>query len=573
MDIRFELPPAQDKSQVWVNQLDETIDTTKYWNTSVYDLSWVILARLDEFTADEQQAFIERLITAQNPDGSWGDASIVPQSALVDTLAALLALTDLAGQSAESVFDTYIRQALTILPELMAQSDEYAGHEPVGYELITPLMWKAVMPALIVRYNFIPSENIIEYMNDVESQGRRKIHLTRQEGGLFINGATTEFSAEISYLLDKVDILPINELTQLRSLSNPLIGGVGLSPAATAGVSMTLKAHGIEVPASHGRYLRIAYEDSGKEGFPNLYPFSNTARLWQILPALLSGEIYSLMENLDVVARLALIYEEFPTPATGWSWDNRNPHLPDLDDTAIAFALYNLLISQGVTGLKPMTLDTLQQFRYPDGTFFCYYLERNSAPTHLLHTFMSLEIANRCSGGRLAMNPYYQEMYESLRRQVNGKAYALSGMLDDKWVASQEYTAQRWASLETLVRDNPIGIKMILQKLIDEQSPEGGWGKTGALVEPTTYAFQALLQAVTNLDKIGWETVGGVYRPKAMQSMVTARSYLQEVQQSGVINAPAHWLSKDTYTPIQIVSASMINTINQFDKVDDLQEP
>src|SRR5687768_14211319 len=63
------------------------------WNLSIYDLAWVLCC--DFFGDEERRHSLAWLLSQQHADGSWGDASYMPHSSLVDTLAAVMALVRL----------------------------------------------------------------------------------------------------------------------------------------------------------------------------------------------------------------------------------------------------------------------------------------------------------------------------------------------------------------------------------------------------------------------------------------------------------------------------------------------
>src|SRR6185312_12597712 len=63
------------------------------WEYSTYDMAWVLCCGF--FSAADRRKHLERMLARQGADGTWGDARYMPHSALVDTLAAVMALVRL----------------------------------------------------------------------------------------------------------------------------------------------------------------------------------------------------------------------------------------------------------------------------------------------------------------------------------------------------------------------------------------------------------------------------------------------------------------------------------------------
>jgi hypothetical protein len=559
------------------SQLDEATRTRAYWNTSIFDLAAVIAAETPNFEDEDYMRFLEKLLKAQNPDGSWGDGNRVPHSALVDTLGAIFALIQISQRHDLDRFSSVIEHARECLPGLLIKCSLYRGHDPVGYELIVPLMLKYVGNYFEQCGQSISLPDVAAlYVTQITKQGNRRMNMARREGLFLQPGNSSEFTAEVGYLLDLDGRLPAEELARVQTLSNQEIGGVGHSPSATALTARLLMDHGLEVPPKNLDYLNQTLVDYDYEGFPNLHRISNTTRLWHVLPIILSDEVETeIQQNPDFIALLTQIYNEFPSPETGWSWDNSNSHLPDLDDTSVAFAIYNILVSAGVKGLKPMSLETIQKFRYEDGNFFCFYGELNSAPTHVLHAFKALEVALQFNP-TLKDSPEFTEMYQSLLRQVRGKSYSLVGIMHDKWHSSELYTLQRWLGMPSVLDHNPVAVKMALQAVLAMQHGDGGWSKESPNLEETIYALEGLLNLLQVLDRnqsIYSEDLSKGFRAEIIEALTRGAAYFEELIDQPKIPVEALWLSKTVYAPWDIIIGNTINMKRRLSEIKGLIQP
>jgi hypothetical protein len=148
----------------------------------------------------------------------------------------------------------------------------------------------------------------------------------------------------LSYSAEIAALIPLQErdLAQLSRMALPN-GAVGLSPAATAAVIMVLGEHHRTVEPALYRYLANTFEDYNQTGFPNLHPIKTSRRLWNVLPWLVSGNIFVVLEDKVVRTLLIQMYQEINFDDRGRvSWDVNNVTLRS--DDGSGSALYAVLV-------------------------------------------------------------------------------------------------------------------------------------------------------------------------------------------------------------------------------------
>lgn len=506
------------------------------WEYSTYDMAWVLCCGF--FSAADRRKHLERMLARQGADGTWGDARYMPHSALVDTLAAVMALVRL-----DSPVPRHPELRASV-EALLLRCRDYPHHDTVAFELLAPKLLK-----WLERHHFsfplsAPARELIE---ELDRKGDQKLGILRRVGQLFDAGSTLSHTAEFAALVP----LASEEVDRLLGMMLPN-GAIGLSPAATAAVCLLLVEHQREVPAALYQYLRGTLTDYREEGFPNLHPIVTSRRLWSVRPWLLSGNFFEIAQDEAIRAALVRIYEETNVDEQGRvSWDTNNPALPDLDDTAMAFALYCALRRTGVRGLRPMTTAGLHRFRRKDGSFFCFPHELHPSPSSLLHSLLALELAEESFGVSFAQHPDTLSLVHGLLEQLRPDGQSFERVLHDKWHATWTYGAQKWLSLHSMRAAYPAAVKQLHTGIMARERG-GGWGQQAPTLEETAYVASGLVRLL----KQDGGLLGVTEHAELRSALERSRCFLREELSREEVALPALWINKNMYTPrLQIVSA------------------
>ncbi|OJH36245.1 hypothetical protein [Cystobacter ferrugineus] len=499
------------------------------WNLSVYDLAWVLCCGF--FNDAERDKHLTLLLSQQDASGAWGDASYMPHSALVDTLAVAMALLRLERPVPR-------RDALGASVEaLLARCREYPHHDTVAFELLVPKLLK-----WLERHQLhLPlSARSREFIEALDRKGDKKLELLRRAGRLFDAGCTLSYTAELAALIP----LAPGEEDALLGMMLPN-GAIGLSPAATAAVMLLLTEKKRKVPARLTQYLRDTFDDYRQAGFPNLHPITTSRRLWNVRPWLLSGNFFEIARDESIREVLVRIYQETNIDEEGRvSWDTNNSALPDLDDTAVAFALYSALTQLGVRGLKPMSTAGLLRFQREDGTFFCYPHELHPSPSALLHSLLALELAKEAFGVRFTQDPATQTLSRRLLEQLRPEGQDFEQLHHDKWHATWTYGVQKWLSLEAVRATYPAKVREILTECLARERG-GGWGQQAPTLEESAYVASGLVRLL----KQGSEFLTLSEQASLRNALGRARDFLCTGLGQPDVHLPALWISKNVYTP------------------------
>ncbi len=506
------------------------------WNDSIYDMAWVLCCGF--FTRADRRKYLARLLSRQGPDGTWGDASYMPHSSLVDTLAAVMALVRL---------DHPVPRLLEVragVEALLLRCRDYPHHATVAFELLAPklLTWLERN-----HFPFALRTPARQFVQELDRKGDMKLALLRKGEALFDAGSTLSYTAELAALLP----LAPEEVDGLLGMMLPN-GAIGLSPAATAAVCLLLSEHEREVPQALYQYLRDTFSDYGEEGFPNLHPIVTSRRLWNVRSWLISGNFFDIARDESIRASLVRIYEETNVDAQGRvSWDTNNSALPDLDDTAVAFALYSALHQVGVKDLRPMTTSGLLRFRRKDGTFFCYPHELHPSPSALLHSLLALERAEASFGTPFSRHPDTWSISLGMLEQLRPEGQDFERIHHDKWHATWTYGVQKWLSLRSVRTAYPAEVKKIYTEVMARER-NGGWGQQAPTLEETAYVASGLV----SLLKQDQHLLSATERTELRATLERSRCFLHEELSRQELSLPSLWISKNMYTPrFQIVSA------------------
>jgi hypothetical protein len=506
------------------------------WNLSIYDMAWVLCSGF--FNRADREKHLARMLSRQGADGIWGDGSYMPHSALVDTLAAVMALVRLDRPVPRP------QELRAGVEALLLRCRDYPHHDTVAFELLAPKLLKWLERRHV---SFPLSPQARELIEELDRKGDKKLDILRRVGGLFDAGSTLSYTAEFAAL---VPLAP-GEVDRLLGMMLPN-GAIGLSPAATAAVCLLLAEHQREVPSALYQYLRGTFTDYQEEGFPNLHPIVTSRRLWNVRPWLLSGNIFDIAQDEAIRASLVRIYEETPIDEQGRvSWDTNNQVLPDLDDTAVAFALYCALHRMGIKDLRPMAAASLARFRRKDGSFFCYPYEMHPSPAALLHSLLSLELAEEAFGAPFTQHPDTQSIFRGLLEQLRPGGLGFERILHDKWHATWTYCVQKWLSLRSVQAAYPAEVRRIFTEVLARER-HGGWGQQAPTLEETAYVVSGLVCLLKQRHGL----LSVAEQVELWGALERSRRFLREELNQAQASLPALWISKNMYTPrFQIVSA------------------
>ncbi|HEC22844.1 MAG TPA: hypothetical protein ENI95_08000 [Chloroflexi bacterium] len=520
---------------------DVTVNGGSDWNLSLYDLAWVLCT--DFLTEEERERHVTELLKAQNADGSWGEAEYMPHSALVDTLAVAMALVRLGHPIPN------LRKMVRRVDWLFAAAQDYKQHDTVAFELLAPALLKWLEENGV---EFKLRAKTRAYVEEVGEKGKRKLHMMAHGPGLFNPRASLSYTAEIAVFMSL-------STEQVRLLPRMMLpnGAIGLSPAATAGVIMLLREHNLDVPEGLYAYLEDTYRAYNRQGFPDLYPYSHTQRLWNIVPWLLSGNISRLLQDGETLSLLVEMYQDIYFDEKGRvSWDANNTDLPDLDDTSVGFALYATLIGAGIQGLEPRSSSCFRHFQREDGSFFCYPHELHPSPVGNLHALMALEIASEVFGPEFRDDPENRAYEWNLLNDLAPDGRSLDELCHDKWHASWTYGAQRWLSVRAVHETYPDTLNDLLH-LILEREQRGGWGQEEPTLEETAYIVSGLVRLLRRQSP----PLEPAMREEIERLLERSRVFMLDEIARPTIRIPHIWISKNLYTPMCQVASAILDAL------------
>jgi hypothetical protein len=427
---------------------------------------------------------------------------------------------------------------------LLLRCCDYPHHDTVAFELLVP---KLVAWLEQNHFSFSLCARARGFVEELDRKGDGKLHILRRMGSLFDAGSTVSFAAEIAAL---VPLAP-GEVDRLLGMMLPN-GAIGLSPAATAAVCLLLAEQKRDVPDTLYQYLRDTFADYREEGFPNLHPIVTSRRLWNVRSWLISGNIFEIARDEAIRAALVRIYEETNIDAQGRvSWDTNNAALPDLDDTAVAFALHCALRRMGVRNLRPMTTSGILRFRRKDGTFFCYPHEMHPSPSALLHSLLALDLGEEAFGAPFAEHPNTRSISRGMLEQLRPAGQGFERIHHDKWHATWTYGVQKWLSLRSVRAAYTAEVKKIFTEVMAREQ-DGGWGQKAPTLEETAYVVSGL----TSVLKGGGDLLSAAEREELRGALDRSRRFMRDALRDDEPSLPALWISKNMYTPrFQIVSS------------------
>lgn len=457
------------------------------WNTSIYDECFVLASGY--FSKDETEKRYKALLKRQNKSSTWGLESPLPHSAIVDTLA-MLYCTHMLGKDWRK-----LKISRFHLSDLILKTYK-SPHATVGFELVVPAFYK-LLKKILPGFRLLMVADM--YLLKVDQVASWKITQVNAEGKLFSAKTTLNFSAEYQFLMS--DIKPTNE--QMLEMINPINGGIGSSPAATAAAIIEFKNRNLKVPKQLYKYLDAAFKAYKKKGFPNLYPIKESQELWNALVVLVAPSGRELLKKSSIIQDAFLkISETVTIHEDGVPMDRSYP-VPDLDDTAVTFWLKQELelLGKKPTKMNPKIFEHF--YNKEKDRYFCYPFESHPSPAALLHTIRAIE--SGLETGNFSRTKIHglsaEEFKQKLLKQLHKQTHEGKDMAYDKWHAIMTYGAQRVLSIDSVRKKFPrLTEHMVFKILALQDKKTGGFGEQGVSKEETAYAVMGLLGYLKNPD-------------------------------------------------------------------------
>jgi hypothetical protein len=520
---------------------DSLLHTKGDLNLSIYDLAWVLRSQI--LKPNQANAGLKQIASSQNSDGSWGDASILPHSALVDSLAVLLAYLEL-----KIAVPNYskLRDSLECL---CRQCMNYPFHDTVAFELIVP----SIMDYIEKHHHSLNlASEIRSYIQSLREKIEKRLKGLRSLGGVPNTASTLSFTIEAFTLSS--EMLPEDGDLSSLMLDN---GAIGLSPAATAAIYYWYRQREKAIPAGLEAYIRNTYEDYEGRGFPSLHPLNVTRNLWNLMPLILSGVFPEVIKNPSLRQQIIELYRRVERDSLGRvAWDTHNIDLPDLDDTATAYCLYHSLSRQQIPDLEAQSLSALLEFQNTDGTIFCYPNELHPSIGALLHTVLALDLASETDPD-YDVSPQLRQLHQQLLKQIDPDGKSLEELGHDKWHGTWAYGIQRWLSVPSIQKHFPQHLYSLLDEILACQKGNG-WGQNQATVEDTSYVVLGLW-AILNSKHISLS----LEQQRTIHKSIQGASKFLNKALRNLANYedafPPIWISKNLYIPYhQVISSVMI---------------
>ena len=412
-----------------------------------YDTAWA--ARLaPRYPGHGFDASLEWLRRNQYDDGTWGAPLVHYHDRFISTLAAIVALREVGGDSRDERRVKRGEDALWRLVGRLGRDDS----DTVGFPILSASLAEEArslgldVPNAPVRYAAAYKRKVNALLSQPKRQWRA-------------NTITFSLEALRTAVGSKDDVLEVNN-------------SVCISPSATAGYLMMYQNE------SALSYLVNMAQDGAVPGFDAIDIFEI---LWSLSPLQASGAIEP---DMPEVRRLLDRLWQAWSPEIGISYSTHFP-ITDIDDTAACIALLRW-------GGYPIEPDAFTYFEMED--HFCtYHSETNPSPSSHLRVLWALRWCED--------HPQYQQWTEKALNALY-KLDENGSFWWDKWHASPYYVSKlAVAALQNI--DAELANSRI-KWIIRTQNDDGGWGYMGeSTAEETAYCLDALLewnQAVESID-------------------------------------------------------------------------
>jgi halimadienyl-diphosphate synthase len=490
------VPTTREKIANDIEQLLGSLGSSEVYSNP-YDTGWI--ARLTtRFPDTEFEGALAWLRRHQWTDGSWGSEAVHYHDRVISTLSAITALK-FCGDPADKEL---IERGVDFLWQISGRL-HYDANDTIGFPVLAvPLVNEANQLGLDVPRDLYHDVATIEKKLNMLSQNSSKWRYT-----------SMAFSLEAirGEIPDTLDFLEAN-------------ASVGISPAATASLILYSPNTGLDEPLS---YLRDIVRQQGDGGAPNFSPVEIFQATWALNFLRVVGAVTP--DHPEVQRVLAMTWRS-------WSQEkgigpSQYFSVPDLDDTAVAFALLHW-------GRYPVNADVFKYYEGPE-RFFCYPGEIDPSLSVNIRTLAALRKFDHPQRPE-----WIAKVLKMLRRwSVDGNFWF------DKWHASPYYLAYLAVISLHGLADDVIGQR--LKWLIRTQRRDGGWGYSGfSTPEETAYGLQALLfwdRHVERIDPVSIEAAA-----RYLNDHLDDKRYVPL------------WIGKCLYTPVLMVRAVILAALHAY---------
>ncbi|QUQ65522.1 prenyltransferase/squalene oxidase repeat-containing protein [Kutzneria sp. CA-103260] len=411
---------------------------------SAYDTAMVATLRTPDGSEPLLPSTLDWLRANQHPDGSWGATVFAPYDRFVCTLAAAVALAELARDHPADVPDVAgtIERGMRFLRQAAPTLKPGDPHETIGFELIVPTLLSQAGDL-----GLRPPVDQLAWVADEHANKMAKVPAKA------FNRITTLLHSLEAF----GDRWPSSALPGLQAPD----GSFGLSPAATAAAHRVLPQPGTM------DYFDTALRATGTGAMPTVYPYRTFDDAWTFNAYLLCGA--PVDELRPHVGRLAAAITD-----RGIGPDAGLP--PDADDTGVVLPV---LAHCGY----PVDLDVLSAFETPSG-YATFELERGISVSTNVHVLGALAL------DRTGLARQIDIVLDLLRSTRLSDAYWV-----DKWHLSPLYPTGHAVPVLHGLDEQLCGAAV--DWILATQHDNGGWGLGDGTLEETGYALLALLAVVS----------------------------------------------------------------------------
>ncbi len=469
---------------------------------TAYDTAWV--ASIPDPEHPDRPAFpqaLEWLRLHQHSDGSWGGEIEYYHDRVISTLIACIVLAEWhPDEWADYQIEAGLRSIWRNVTSL--QRDPY---EPVGFDLIVPtLLDRTAKLGLRLPY---------KHFESYRERRARKLAMI-PPNLLYSRHVPTTYSLEC--MGDEVDLDRLNGELRESNCS------VGSSPSATSFFVQHTRDAGALA------YIQeIVHRAKG--GVPCTAPIEVFELAWCLY------HLYLVDENLPPEAQPVAdaLRQLWSDQGIGFS---QFYSIPDLDDTALAFAM---LVRAG----HSLDLSIFRQYE-DDDHFRCFSYERDasrSAHCHLLEALAACPPSDE-----------RQRMIDKAVGFLRGSQVAGSFWFD-KWHASPYYTTSH--AIFVAQDFAPDLVAGAVEWIIQTQRPNGSWGYLSGTVEETAYGLQALAF---------YKRRGGQVPSSVLHR---ASEYLKAFVERQIAYYPAQWIAKILFSPTWVVHSAVLGALAMYDRL------
>ena len=467
---------------------------------TIYEVASV--ARVPHWVADRPAfpGLLQWLAGQQADDGGWKSGPGSSSARVLATLASIVALSehDAAGVETQRSVARFIERNWSV-----ATSET----EPVvGFEVLSAVLVQEAM------HFGLPLSDIAK---DAESMRTEKL-------ARFPVSHFYEPTASASYSLECLGASLDIESAHGLELSDGSIAG---SPSATA---YYLRMTGKE-DAFH--YLGSLVSTLGVERIGCAYPTDLYERLWVMNSLRRAG----LLNPARSASHIQHVREAWTDRGIGWS--NLHP-LVDVDETAVGLV---------VLGAAEATAKASVLEHFHDGVSYRTYPTETSpsaaAIAHVLEALLRLGVGPPQRASAVA-----SELWTLLRAD---------GLWIDKWHVSPFYATAE--AVMALLPTNDDRLQKVVDKMCNQQRPDGGWGYGwDSTVEETAYCVQALCL---------FRSAGGSVPASVLEA---AKARLVAGLEEPINSYPGLWLGKDNYCPRLVVRGALVAALGMLCETDEM---